>query len=310
LKNIEIQVLLATYNGERYLGEFLTSLERQQNVSINLLVSDDGSTDQTLGILKDFEQHFQSLEILAGPRNGPADNFFFLLSKSTGEFIALADQDDIWESNHLDNSVRRITSYHSVPALTFCATKEFDASNTARRIWPHPGDSLVVPALLVENPARGCTMMLNREGRNLIVGAPTTRCIMHDWWILLLIHSLGCVVYEESPEVNYRVHDNNAVGIPEVKRRRAAVAIIKNRSYSWEPLEQLEELIGVLKNHPENPKMREIRDWYTLATSPSLIDRVKLSFSRKRWRSNFLDDVALKLFLLFYRRPNGEALKR
>jgi glycosyltransferase involved in cell wall biosynthesis len=153
LDNIEVQVLLATYNGGRYLREFLTSLERQQNVSINLLVSDDGSTDQTLEIVKDFEQHFQSLEILAGPRNGPAANFFFLLSNSTGEFIALADQDDIWESNHLKNSTKRISPYHSVPTLTFCSTQEFDESNTARGFWPHTGYSLEVPSLLVENPA-------------------------------------------------------------------------------------------------------------------------------------------------------------
>jgi hypothetical protein len=122
-----------------------------------------------------------------------------------------------------------------------------------------------------------------------------------------VIHSLGHVVYEESPEVNYRIHERNAVGIPRAKLRKAITTLVKDRSYSWKPLEQLKELNKVFENHPENSNVLEIRNWYQLVTSRSLTDRIKLSLSHKRLRSNVIDDLALRLFLLFYRGRNQKA---
>ena len=132
-----VEVLLATYNGAAYLGEFLESLAEQVGVSIDLFVSDDGSTDSTLLILERYRGRFNSLIVTAGPENGPSENFFSLIAKAKSKYVALADQDDIWEPSHLINSVECLAFYEDVPALSFTRVSEFeDKPFNQSRLWP------------------------------------------------------------------------------------------------------------------------------------------------------------------------------
>jgi glycosyltransferase involved in cell wall biosynthesis len=121
----EVEVLLATFNGEKYLGEFLVSLSRQNDVIIHLRVSDDGSTDKTLDIINSHKDLFESCMIFSGPCNGPSANFFSLIEKATYEFVALADQDDVWLPHHLISSINRVSATPEVPSMSFSAVAEF-----------------------------------------------------------------------------------------------------------------------------------------------------------------------------------------
>jgi glycosyltransferase involved in cell wall biosynthesis len=136
---IPVEVLLATYNGENYLEEFLDSLARQEQVAIDLLVSDDGSVDSTMKILEKFSSRFRSMTIYQGPQKGPAANFFFLLQKARGDYVAFADQDDVWTENHIINGIRNIEEYSLIPALSFTAVAQF---NRLRELglWPPIGN--------------------------------------------------------------------------------------------------------------------------------------------------------------------------
>ena len=106
-KIFSVQVLLATHNGEKYLREFLESLVTQTGVIIELLVSDDNSTDGTIEILKMYEEKFASLSVFNGPEQGPARNFFSLLQKANSDYVALADQDDIWNLVNYMRSLKK-----------------------------------------------------------------------------------------------------------------------------------------------------------------------------------------------------------
>ena len=77
-----VDVLLGTFNGADYLAEMLGSLAQQEDVIINLIASDDGSTDGTLEILESFKHEFNSMQILSGPGTGPANNFVSMLSRA------------------------------------------------------------------------------------------------------------------------------------------------------------------------------------------------------------------------------------
>jgi glycosyltransferase involved in cell wall biosynthesis len=134
-----IEVLLATYNGAAYLGAFLESLAQQVGVSIDLRVSDDGSTDSTLIILESYRESFNSLVVTAGPEKGPSENFFSLIAKAKSKYVALADQDDIWEPTHLINSIDRLASSGDVPALSFTRVSEFGEKNQADAGWINGG---------------------------------------------------------------------------------------------------------------------------------------------------------------------------
>ena len=103
-KPYKVLVILATFNGEKYLSQFLDSLRSQEEVLISLLISDDNSTDNTLNIAIDYSNRFENLWIIKGQSKGPCLNFMKTLSSdftNQFEFIALADQDDIWLKNHL-----------------------------------------------------------------------------------------------------------------------------------------------------------------------------------------------------------------
>ena len=107
---LDVQVLLATYNGAKYLSELLDSLVNQVNVDVHLLVSDDGSVDDTLKLLETFRSKFQSVTIFEGPKLGAAENFASLIQRAQGRYVAYADQDDIWMPTKLIKAVRSLES--------------------------------------------------------------------------------------------------------------------------------------------------------------------------------------------------------
>ena len=152
----EVEVLLATYNGEPYLKEFLVSLSRQEGVVIHLSVSDDGSTDNTLEVIRSFQLKFKTVQILDGPQKGPAENFLSLIKQAKSEIIALADQDDIWLPNHLYNSLGRIQSCSKDSAvLSICKVREFTSTEDFCSPWPSGNFDLGFPKNLYENVGRG-----------------------------------------------------------------------------------------------------------------------------------------------------------
>ena len=133
----EVEVLLATFNGALYLSEFLNSLVQQHEVRIHLRVSDDGSTDGTLKIIDSYKNKFESCKIYSGPQKGPSANFFSLIEKATYDFVALADQDDIWLPNHLLSSIKRLSVTPDMPSMTFSAVMEFGKNLKSETIWPY-----------------------------------------------------------------------------------------------------------------------------------------------------------------------------
>lgn len=204
-----VQVLLATYNGEKYLGEFLESLLAQVGVRIHLMTSDDGSSDSTLLILEQYANRFCYFTQLEGPNKGPAANFFFLLEHADSNYVAFADQDDIWMPKHLLSSINRIRNLN-VPALSFCAQMEFSNKQIVIRTWPRTNFlDHTFYSYVFQNPARGCTQVFNRELLEIAKEAPRNSAVMHDWWIVNLATLSGKVNFSNSAEIFYRLHSEN-----------------------------------------------------------------------------------------------------
>lgn len=91
-----ISVCIATYNGEKYLEEQLNSILPQMNSEDELIISDDGSKDATVDIIKRYTTQDQRIKFFKGPGKGVIANFEFAINQSQGDFIFLADQDDVW----------------------------------------------------------------------------------------------------------------------------------------------------------------------------------------------------------------------
>ena len=292
----EVDVLLATYNGELFIEEFLESLAGQEQVDIHLIVSDDGSSDSTLEIVKRYQSKFQKLTVFDGPRTGPMRNFFHLLRKSEGKFVALADQDDIWNKDHLIKSINRIKR-SKLPAMTYSSVVQFGNHRKMPEVWPSNYAGPKVPAIIFENTARGCTIVINAQARQLINIREPKNAIMHDWWILLLIQLYGEVYFEPEPEIHYRLHGNNFVG---VSPRRNFMFQKTLRQGKWLPLDQLLELTFHPNSNFERKKDFDI-ELFTESVSGKLICRVKIAFhlGGTRYRQNLLDEIRLRIGFIF-----------
>lgn len=226
-----IDIVLATYNGERFVAQQISSLQncrRYAELVARVIVVDDGSSDQTPAIIARLQQGDQRIEwhVNPGPLHGPCANFNFGLSLTTADYIMLCDQDDIWHANKIARSfqaisTRAITAREIIqaqqPVLVFSDKRIVDQDlnelcpsffqlRNISRQWHHCTESL-----LQQNVASGCTMLFNRQLLQLALPIPPA-AFMHDWWLILVAKLNGEVVFIDEPLIDYRQHSNNSLG--------------------------------------------------------------------------------------------------
>ncbi|WP_404298477.1 glycosyltransferase family 2 protein [Halomonas sp.] len=219
----DVDILLATWNGERFLPAQLQSLLDQEYTHWRLLAHDDGSSDSTRDILRAFQsEHPERVKFFDdGVKFGSArDNFAYLLSHATAPYVMFCDQDDIWLpfKISLTREIMRLeeTQKEGVPILVHSdlvvvnATGDILSSSfLASQRLPHAQSLLDA---IVLNSVTGCTVMLNRAAVD--AGSPIpSQAIMHDWWLACrTLQCDGIVRLIELPTMHYRQHGGNAVG--------------------------------------------------------------------------------------------------
>jgi glycosyltransferase involved in cell wall biosynthesis len=293
---VTIDVLLATYNGAKHLESLLVSLVNQKGVQIHLIVGDDGSSDNTLGILNRYSEKFDSFRLYKFNRIGPRDNFLNLLNYSKNKYVAFCDQDDIWNEFHLKNSVQRIENSTNPICLTYSQVAEFEVENELLEVWPSFNKNELVQ-ILVENPARGCTIVFSESLRDLAKIQLPSYAIMHDWWLLIVAWTCGEVVFEESMEVWYRLHESNHIG----KGKKGTLETLRNFNRGfWTPLIQAEEILYAFGKMMHPSAARDLGN-FVIKINSSFIDRVTFLKGRKtRMRSSKLGDVKLRAGIILF----------
>lgn len=213
-----IAVLVATYNGAATLGAQLSSFSRQTWRPKLVLVSDDGSQDETRAIVSDFAEDNPELQIILveGPRQGAASNFLSLLQQvpSGIDLVAFADQDDVWLEEKLQRGARALTESEG-PTLYCARTWECSADLKQRRLSQDRATDPGFAHAIVQNIAGGNTMMLNRAAWVQLAEASyeAGRVVIHDWWIYQIITGMGGrVIYDPEPVLLYRQHGRNSIG--------------------------------------------------------------------------------------------------
>ncbi|WP_374017413.1 glycosyltransferase family 2 protein [Paenibacillus thiaminolyticus] len=211
-----VQVLLSSYNGEQYIQEQLLSIVEQSYSDIDILVRDDGSSDQTASIIRQVMEHTPHISLIEEENIGVIPSFFSVLARSNEsmEYYCFCDQDDVWMQNKVASAVKHLAKYKS-PAMVFTSTQLVDNNLSPIKIWPETPKRL--PSFenaLVENIAVGATITMNKAARDLILSklVHSERVMMHDWWVYLCISAFGTVIYDPQPSMYYRQHGNNVVG--------------------------------------------------------------------------------------------------
>lgn len=217
-----VEILMATYNGEKYLEEQLRSLLSQTFSDFTLIVNDDHSKDGTIEILKKFQNEFEHMTISEVKCGGASENFAFLLAQSKADYVFFADQDDIWFPDKVERLLERIQDaerrwgkntplvLHTDTSLVDQRGKMFAPSMWAyqytRPDWPDRFERI-----LTQNVAAGCTMVANRAQVNKVLPMPAMP-LPHDWWMVLVASAFGRVVPVYEQTLLYRQHGANTQG--------------------------------------------------------------------------------------------------
>jgi glycosyltransferase involved in cell wall biosynthesis len=214
-----VAILMCTFNGERFITAQLESILTQTHQNWTLWVSDDGSTDQTLKILRETQVQWGAdrLKIVEGPRKGFARNFLSLACRTEieADYFAFSDQDDIWLPEKLSRAVRMLKSLsQNKPALYGSRTQLINAQDEIIGISTLIPHELSFHNALVQNVAGGNTMVFNQQLRDIVQFAgPDLDIVSHDWWLYLVATAMqGKVVFDQQPFILYRQHRGNLVG--------------------------------------------------------------------------------------------------
>jgi len=212
----KIIVLLSTYNGEKYLRKQIDSILGQKDCLVELLVRDDGSSDDTIMILEEYKERNQ-LDWYTGVNLGAGKSFYDLILKASASiYYAFADQDDIWDEDKLCTAVQSLKAYESEPALYYSNARITDQNgNLIGKNTYKVEQRINFEGFVCSGGALGCTIVFNSKLRDLTLnGGMPKKMIMHDDYLTALTLCMnGKVVYDHAPHMSYRQHDNNVVGI-------------------------------------------------------------------------------------------------
>lgn len=226
-----VSIALCTYNGAKYLREQLDTLVKQTYPNLEFIVVDDGSTDETMAVLQEYAGQYPNFKIHTNAQNlGYIKNFEKAISLCSGAYIALADQDDIWELNKIELMADHIGNstliYHDSEFINEGGTPLNKKVTDIRNFYA--GDDSNV--FLFENCVSGHALLFKRELLQYFSGFNTA--VFHDWWLVYMACNNGGVTYINNVLVKYRQHTQANTNIlrqdrGQIKKKESLVKIEK-----------------------------------------------------------------------------------
>lgn len=224
---MKTSVALCTYNGAKFLQQQLQSIYEQTHAVNEIIVCDDGSTDDTLQLLRAFqEQHPQVVQIHQNQQNlGGRKNFEKCFSLCTGDVIFFCDQDDVWHRDKVRKTVACFEEDKHCWALatdaqligetgedlqkSFWESFNFLTSDTQ----PPVSSGLYDFVLRHHNIVAGAVLAVKKEAKPLIYPFHFPSNIWHDEWITIVLSCNGRLKLMEDKLVNYRIHGSQQAGV-------------------------------------------------------------------------------------------------
>lgn len=216
----KIDILLTTYNTKiEYLKMQIDSILNQTYKNFKLIISDDCSSEQeVIKILKQYEKQDNRIELYLQEKNlGYTKNFEFVLTKSTANYIAFSDHDDIWYPNKIEESLK-ILKEKNVD-LVYCDAKQIDENGKVLhesylryKNMPMLNENYQKEILpFSRHIAIGCSQLFTKRVKELMIPF-TENTMAHDWHSLYIANALNGVYCIDKPLFGYRLHGNNAFG--------------------------------------------------------------------------------------------------
>ncbi|HFU4174142.1 TPA: glycosyltransferase family 2 protein [Streptococcus suis] len=222
---MKVNILMSTYNGQQFLAEQIRSIQDQSYTDWTLFIRDDGSSDNTKEILKDFERQDSRIHLIDNDKSdnlGVIKSFHKLVNHDRADYYFFSDQDDVWLPNKLELSLKETKNYLAdLPLMVYMDLKvvnqdlEIMTESMVKSQSHHANTELVQE--LTENTVTGGVAMINHALAEM--WQETDDILMHDWYLALLASAFGNLVFIDRPGELYRQHSDNVLGARTLSKR-------------------------------------------------------------------------------------------
>jgi len=299
----DVCILMATYNGEKYIYEQLQSIINQDYENWKLFIGDDNSTDDTGLIINSVAGKEDRIEIVdfKAKGGGQLNNFRMLLQyvkNMNFHYIMFSDQDDIWYVNKVSDSLQLFEKDDKFPTMVYTNYTENspDGSIHTKYTSVFPKNASL-KQFLVQNWAMGCTMMIN-AALALLVSKIPDEAENHDNWIMLVALTYGRIRYLPKVTMFHRIHENNVTTSNSKKRlvfrlRRLFSDFYNRKAYRKNELILMDKLLSI------NSEVRQEATvtFYRILQKKHKIYRVILLWSNKIYGLNLHKTIRLWLLI-------------
>lgn len=219
----KIAILMATYNGEKYICQQIDSILSQTCKDWELYIHDDGSTDNTIAAVENYvEKYPDKIHLIDGKSTGGAKyNFFYMFGQVEAPYYMTCDQDDVWLDKKIEltcDKMLTIENKADVPCLVYTELRVVDSelntiADTMSEYQSLDCHKRTINQFILQNSVTGCTMMVNMALRDKMLHiTDIDNTIMHDWWAALVAAQFGKTAFIDEPTILYRQHGDNSLG--------------------------------------------------------------------------------------------------
>lgn len=303
-----VGIVMAAYNSEKFIGEQLDSILSGTYQNIHIYVRDDGSTDNTVAMIREYEEKYPlKVQLVANQTNGGlVKNFLTGVMEAKEDYIMFSDHDDVWLPQKVQITLAAMEkaeiSGGELPIVVFTDNtivdgqlKPMGASFYERSHFNL--EQMGLSYMLMENKLIGCTMMINKPLKKMIRVLPE-HARVHDWWIALIASAFGRIVFVEEQTMLYRQHGSNVIGNRSFFKYVADAAgnLKKQKEKLVLTERQAEEFLHLYQDMLTGEQKRLVEEFAYLETYPFL-KRKSLVLKNKYLKSGLIRNIGVLLVI-------------
>ena len=280
---MKVNILMSTYNGQQFLAEQIRSIQDQSYTDWTLFIRDDGSSDNTKEILKDFERQDSRIHIIDSDKSdnlGVIKSFHKLVNHDRADYYFFSDQDDVWLPNKLELSLKEAQNYLAdLPLMVYMDLKVVNQdlkimTESMVKSQSHHANTELVQEL-TENTVTGGVAMINHALAEM--WQETDDILMHDWYLALLASAFGNLVFIDQPGELYRQHSDNVLGARTLSKRfkkwiRPHILF----AVYWDLIKNSQKQASHLLQMPLSQSNRELIEAFVTIMDKSMLERFRI----------------------------------
>lgn len=289
-----VNVLVSTYNGEKYIEEQLNSILEQTYPNVKIYVRDDGSNDQTVTILRQYQEREQ-ITLYEGKNVGFGSSFLqLLLLAEEGDYWAFCDQDDIWDVHKIANAFKRLEAMpDNEPNMYFhnflLADESMNVLGTYHNRIPNYSFQMAITECL----HMGFATVINRELRALMLKGNIMALPSHDWWAELIAVEFGNIYTDDYIGAKHRRLDSSLSSSGLTSRVKWFFGALKGNSEINELARQFYDIFG----DEMQQRDKKVLSWF-VSEQYSFVKSLKKAFYIGRWRTSLVSELVVRCLML------------